>query len=95
MRKNRTKHFDSASKLVVQVHVMSSIEHRDALFSSDDLPFDPVRTVFVWSGKGDPFTKNDSYVILMFMLMSIIVIVIVIIVSPKASRIFVVVVSAR
>ena len=50
--------FDDKS-FVVQVHVMSTMEHRNALFSSDTLPFDPLHTVFVWSGQGDPFTKDD------------------------------------
>jgi hypothetical protein len=44
---------------VVQVHVMSTMQHRNALFGSDELPFDEDSTVFVWSGRGDPFTKDE------------------------------------
>ncbi len=44
----------------IQVHVMSTMDHRDALFGSDDLPFDPRCTMFVWTGKGDPFSKDAT-----------------------------------
>ncbi len=45
--------------LIVQVQIMSTFEHRDALFGSDTLPFDADKTVFVWSGRGDPFTNDE------------------------------------
>jgi hypothetical protein len=37
-------------QLSLQVEVMSTIEHRDRLFGSDQFPFDPRRTLFVWTG---------------------------------------------
>eukprot|EP00455_Lapot_gusevi_P027949 TRINITY_DN296_c0_g2_i3.p1 TRINITY_DN296_c0_g2~~TRINITY_DN296_c0_g2_i3.p1 ORF type:complete len:164 (-),score=31.89 TRINITY_DN296_c0_g2_i3:157-648(-) len=45
--------------LCVTVYVMTELHDRDVLFPSDQLPFDPRRSVFVWAGKGDPFTQDD------------------------------------
>ena len=45
---------------VLTVQVMSTMEHRDVLFGSDEFPFDMRRTVFVWSGKGDPFFTPEG-----------------------------------
>lgn len=44
---------------VITVEVMNSKEHRDALFSDDEFPFDIRKTLFIWSGASDPFGKND------------------------------------
>jgi len=40
----------------VTVHVMKSLEHRDRLFAQDP---DGEFVVYVWSGEGDPFTKDE------------------------------------
>ena len=44
----------------ITVYVMRSFAQRDALFGSDDFPFDPRTSLFVWSDPtGDPFTKDE------------------------------------
>jgi hypothetical protein len=55
----------NGADLRVRVHVMSTIEHRDAIFDAvgGDLgcvaAMDPHRSVFLWSGKEDPFTNDE------------------------------------
>lgn len=53
----------------LQIHVMNSLEHRDALFASKIPRFDPKKTIFVWDGVrvasdgksfDDPFTEDDT-----------------------------------
>ena len=44
-------------ELKVQIQVMSSYEHRDALFGPEQVPFDSKRTVFIWTEEADPFQK--------------------------------------
>ena len=43
----------------VTVYVMRDFIQRDALFGKDEFPFDPRTSLFVWSGLGDPFTKDE------------------------------------
>ena len=43
----------------ITVYVMRTFAQRDALFGSDNFPFDPRTSLFVWSDpNGDPFTKD-------------------------------------
>jgi hypothetical protein len=44
----------------VKVFVMRTIAQRDALFGSEQFPFDPRSSLFVWSHPhSDPFTKDE------------------------------------
>jgi hypothetical protein len=59
-------HSDTADsddvRKVINVEVMNSIAHRDRLFGSDEFPFDPRRTLFLWTGDtkdGMPFGRGD------------------------------------
>jgi hypothetical protein len=44
----------------ITVYVMNDFKQRDALFGSENLPFDSRSTLFVWSNpNNDPFTKDE------------------------------------
>ncbi len=55
---NSAVSMNKSNQFKIQVHVMSTLAHRDVLFGSDELPFDPRTTLFVWTGKAEPFTKD-------------------------------------
>jgi hypothetical protein len=44
----------------IRVHVMSCKAHRDAVFSSEQMAFDPRTELFVWVGQGSPFTADGG-----------------------------------
>jgi len=44
----------------VKVYVMRTLAQRDALFGSENFPFDPRSSLFVWSHPtSDPFSKDE------------------------------------
>lgn len=71
IRSNRVRsHSSTRGVPTLQVQVMSTLEHRDALFGDvgGANRFDPLRTIFIWAGKRkgpdgkefeDPFTDDD------------------------------------
>jgi len=45
----------------ITIYVMRSFAQRDALFGTDNFPFDPRTSLFVWSDPHtDPFTKDET-----------------------------------
>jgi hypothetical protein len=49
-----------SQSLRIDVHVMTTKAHRDALFSSDDLDGISAHSVFVWAGSGSPFSADGG-----------------------------------
>ncbi len=45
----------------ITVYVISDLDMRNELFGPDEPPFDRHFSVFIWSGKKDPFGTKDKY----------------------------------
>eukprot|EP00455_Lapot_gusevi_P047098 TRINITY_DN630_c0_g1_i8.p1 TRINITY_DN630_c0_g1~~TRINITY_DN630_c0_g1_i8.p1 ORF type:complete len:111 (-),score=53.71 TRINITY_DN630_c0_g1_i8:406-708(-) len=60
---------ETLDELCITVYVMSSIAHRDQLFGSEQFNFDMKRSVFVWTGNGDPFKGEAGQRMMRFLVL--------------------------